>query len=264
MKKNTYIKCKFVSHHHNLLLEDFEYFQQPNLMVKILEVGPNYFSVCCFKDDSELDIQAFLNKVYYIFSSLLLAFNVGTMGHFSFDFKLVPPINLSVVENGQEINVSPINFPYKNDEPMLTLNKTLVWQVFQLFISFLKEKNEIFKIEYLKGLYNLHNNFLDINFVNEAFSNFYRSFEFFCTQKILSVNKLSNEKKQLRGVLQEFGFEEEILKDFDKIYNLRCNKAMHAQKGITNIEIEAAIRLKVFLDALMHKHYKHLWKKNEN
>ena len=130
-----------------------------------------------------------------------------------------------------------------------------------MLIALGHEKDRPLTTEYIKGLYNLHNGFFDINFMNESFSNFYKAFEYFCTERMLQVKKLKNEKKQLRCVLSDFGFKDDALKDFDKIYFTRCNLAMHAQKGLQAIDKEVVIRIKIFLDSIMHKYYQPVWEK---
>jgi hypothetical protein len=60
-------------------------------------------------------------------------------------------------------------------------------------------------------------------------------------------------------VLSHFGFEEEVLKDFDKLYVIRSNQAMHAQKDLALVDKEDVIRIKIFLDSIMHKYHQHIW-----
>jgi hypothetical protein len=150
---------------------------------------------------------------------------------------------------------------YQSKDKDLDITEGLVWRALQLFLAMGSEKDDAFRKEYIKGLYNFHLRFLDIQFANEAFSNFYRAFEYFCTRKMLNARKLSNEKQELRGVLLDFGYSEEIVNDFDILYRIRCNQAMHSQKGLETVDIEAVTKLKIFLDSIMHKYYQPVWEK---
>lgn len=154
---------------------------------------------------------------------------------------------------------------YKFNEDLLEINKDLVWRSLKIMIALGGERDQVFISEYIKGIYNLHNTFFNINFKNESFSNFYRAFEYFCTTKILNLKKLTNEKTQLKSVLSEFGFKQDVLEVFDSIYVVRCNEIMHAQKGLnTEVDMETLVRLKIFLDSILHKYYEPKWKESRS
>jgi hypothetical protein len=219
--------------------------------------------VSCYRTKDENTPEIFYSKAHDIISHFLIAINVATLGLFTWDFKFVSPAPYQYVD----VKKNKAHFlfvgtqKYVFEEELLQIQKPLIWRTLQLLIVFGTEKDRPLTTEYIKGLYNFHNGFFDINFINESFSNFYKAFEFFCTKRILKVNKLKNEKKQLRFVLSEFGFKENALKDFDKIYLKRCNLAMHAQKGLQPIDKGAVLRIKIFLDSIMHKYYRPVWEK---
>jgi hypothetical protein len=56
--------------------------------------------------------------------------------------------------------------------------------------------------------------FFDIPFRKEAFANFYRSFEYFVTNRILKTKKLKNELKQFKEVLQSLDLKPEVVQMF--------------------------------------------------
>jgi len=257
------IRTKILSHHHLLTDDAFEYFQKSDLLLQVSDVKKSSFIVSCYRTEGDKIPEVFYAKSHDIISHFLMAINVATLGHFTWDFRFVSPAPYLYVD--AQNNKSKFLFgdspKYISAEEPLQIQKPLIWRTLQLLLALGNEKDRTLKTEYIKGLYNFHNAFFDIQFLNEAFSNFYKAFEFLCTKRMLRVKKLSNEKKQLRGVLSEFGFEENILDEFDKIYLIRCNMAMHAQKGLQAIDKEAVVRIKIFLDSIMHKYYQPVWEK---
>ena len=255
------IRTLIVSHHHRLTENSFEYFMKPNLRLQVSNVTERSFIVSCYRVQTDTRLDTFYAKSHDIISYFLIAINVATLGHFTWDFRFVSPAPYLFVDAHEENNrfLFAEAAKYVSSEDPMELSKTLVWRTLQLFLALGKERDQRLKAEYIKGLYNFHNGFFDIEFRNEAFSNFYKAFEFFCTVKMLGTNKLRNEKKQLRAVLSEFGFKEPVLEEFDKIYMIRCNQAMHAQRGLESIDNEAIVRIKIFLDSIMHKYYQPIW-----
>jgi len=260
---NPCITMKVVSHHHRLIPEAFELFQSVDLLLKVTDVEQKTFLVSCYETETDTTAEGFVGRCHEIFSYFLISINVATLGNYSWDFPFISSTPYVFVDKDKGKSEQLFHSPeqYKNIDEDLDITKEMVWRTLQLFLALGSEKDDSFRKEYIKGLYNFHHNFLDIHFANEAFSNFYRAFEYFCTRKILNVSKLTNEKQELRGVLLVFGFNEESVKDFDVLYKIRCNQAMHSQKGLETIDIEATTRLKIFLDSMMHKFYEPIWKK---
>lgn len=263
VSKNVFVRTKVVSHYYLLTEDAFEYFRKPELLIEVSDVKENSFLLSCYKTASDPSLEIFYAKCHDIISHFLLAINVATLGHFTWDFRFVSQAPYLFVD--EHNNISHFLFSefakYKNNEQPLEINKGLMWRTLQLFLAIGNEQDRSLKKEYIKGLYNLHHSFFDIEFLNEAFSSFYKTFEFFCTARLLKVKKLTNEKRQLRKVLADFGFEEAVLTDFDKLYQIRCNQAMHAQKSLDSIDKEAVIKMKIFLDSIMHKFYQPIWEK---
>lgn len=259
--KGSCIRTKIISHYYKLSKE-FDLFQADNLLLRISDVEEHSFLISCYKSENDRSLELFYGKCHEIISYFLVSINVATLGNFSWDFQFISAAPYILIDYDKNISDFLYNKPnqYKHKENYLDINKDLVWRTLQLLLSFMKEKDDNLKKEYIKGLYNFHHGFFDIEFNNEAFSNFYKAFEFFCTTKILKTKKLSNEKKQLRDVLSALGFRNELLNEFDGLYKIRCDQAMHAQRGLNSIDKESVSKIKVFLDSVMHKYYQPLWK----
>ena len=264
--KGTCIRTKIISHYHKLTEQAFEVFQADDLLLRISDVEERSFLISCYKAENDSSLELFYGKCHDIISYFLVAINVATLGNFSWDFQFISAAPYILIDYEKNISSFLYNKPnqYSHKEEYLDINKNLIWRTFQLFLSLGNEKDDTLKKEYIKGLYNFHHGFFDIEFNNEAFSNFYKAFEFFCTTKILKTNKLSNEKKQLRDVLSNIGLRNKILEEFDSIYKIRCEQAMHAQRGLKSIDKHSVSKLKVFLDSVMHKYYQPLWKNFKN
>jgi len=261
MRLTTTIK----SYHHELNAPAFEIFSSEKSSLQISDVRSDEFRITFNSSRGEPDA-AFIDRANDIICYYLVALNAATLGHFSWDFKFVSPISyLHSPESGKGEDTLFFQTPstYKFDEEKLQITSTLIWRSLRIMLALGEERNSPLVREYIKGLYNLHQTFLGLTFVNEAFANFYKAFEYFCTVYYLKKKKLDNEKKELKSVLRDFGFKEEIINDFDPIYVARCSEIMHAQQGLKSVDIDHVIKLKVFLDSLLHKHYEPIFNSGE-
>src|SRR4030042_1528926 len=81
--------------------------------------------------------------------------------------------------------------------------------------SLLREAEEDFRREYLKGIIHLNAGFGDLVFHREAFANFYRAFEYFVTARVLKKTKLANEGKELNEGMALMGLTDQFCEAFD-------------------------------------------------
>jgi hypothetical protein len=221
--QSTCIRTKIISHYYKLSEDAFGLFQTDDLLLRISDVKEHSFLISSYKSENDRYLESFYGKCHDIISYFLVAINIATLGNFSWDFQFISAAPYTLIDHNKTTSEILYNKPnqYVHQEDYLDINKELVWRTLQLFLSLSNEKDDRLKKEYIKGLYNFHHGFFDIEFNNEAFSNFYKAFEFFCTTKILKTNKLSNEKKQLRDVLSNLGFRNELLNEFDRLYKIR-------------------------------------------
>jgi hypothetical protein len=261
LNKGDCIRTSIVSHHHRMSEDAFDLFMRPDSLLQVSNVKERSFLLSCYRGEEDDKSDLFYAKSHEVISYFLIAINVATLGHFTWDFRFVSAPPYMFIDShrgkGQFLFAEPARYVFS--EPLLEITKSLVWRTLQLLLALGNERDQQLKTEYVKGLYNFHNGFFDIDFLNEAFGNFYRAFEFFCTSKMLKTKRLKNEKKQLRGVLRDFGFQETVLEDFDKVYMIRCTQAMHAQRGLEAIDKDAVVKIKIFLDSIMHKYYQPIW-----
>ncbi|HHQ4643146.1 TPA: hypothetical protein ACSP3W_001406 [Aeromonas veronii] len=253
-----YLNSRIKSHHHELKESDFDLFSSEKYSFRVSQVTSDAFTLSIKKKQDE-HLEAFTERAHSIISFYLVALNVATLGHFSWDFQHVSPVPYFISDNSDELK-SHLAFykraGYLYDENKMSLSSELIHRSLKIMLAISKERDDVFIGEYIKGIYSLHGNFFNINFTIESFASFYRAFEYFCTVKILKQNKLSNEKRSLESVLRNFGFEDDVLSNFGQIYNIRCSDVMHAQRGLASqASVDLIIRLKILLDALLHRYY---------
>ncbi|NOJ17328.1 hypothetical protein F0239_07535 [Vibrio jasicida] len=240
----------------------FELFSKDRYSFQVSQVTEDAFTLSIRSAEGEKN-EAFVARSHSLISFYLVALNVATMGHFSWDFQMVSPVPYFYSEKLQNYLMLHKGTDYLYDEEKMDISSELVWRSLKIMLALASEKDDVFISEYIKGIYSLHNNFFSINFTVESFASFYRAFEYFCTVKILKQKRLNNEKRQLKAILADFGFNDLILEDFDRIYAVRCSEVMHAQRQLAEqVDIDLIIRLKIFLDALLHKHYEPIWGKS--
>ena len=125
-----------------------------------------------------------------------------------------------------------------------------------IYGSILREEDQSFRREYLKGIIHSDIGFADLSFYREAFANFYRSFELFVTSRILKKTKLKNELKAIQDALLSLGLPHEMCDEFQTLYRLRSEQVMHAQRLPREIESEDVLKIKVFADYVLYKYYR--------
>jgi hypothetical protein len=121
-----------------------------------------------------------------------------------------------------------------------------------VFGSLAQERKPYFRTEYLKGVYHFGLEFFDLTFRKDAFANFYRCFEHFIADRVLSVRKLQNECKQLTGGLRKLRVPEVVVNMFkNELYPLRSAQVMHSQTEQVEIEWEKVAKIKALTDTAM-------------
>jgi len=195
-----FLKAKIISHHNILSTNSFELMSSPSSLLSISEVKKNSFMLSVESLPKE-DKGSFMGRAHSVISFYVVALNVASLGHFSWDFQLVSPVPYFMsnsVESTGEFQFLHKPSGYKFDEEMIPLPRETSWQVLKIMIALGKERDDVFISEYIKGIFNLHNCFFNISFINEAFANFYRALEYFTARKILRCKKLKNEKVTIK------------------------------------------------------------------
>lgn len=251
--------CSIISYTHLLNEDAFKFLEHPQVAIKAKNIEKDRF-ILVWDTTNRPDLQSEYEwfHAHITFSSFLAALNIATLGIFSWS---------------EGLNVGPIYGQYDpetNKSQLITLNQDHRQEVEEkkyltdldientiiLFRLLAQEEESFSRSEYLKGIIHLRISHYDINFHREAFSNFYRSFEYFVTQKVLKITKLKNELKEMQGVLSAYGVKGDLLDEFKEMYKLRSSQIMHAQNEQVAITYDDAKKIKAYADLLMHSYYR--------
>ncbi|MCE9518288.1 MAG: hypothetical protein K8R87_01770 [Verrucomicrobia bacterium] len=247
--------------------EAFDFIALPECDLDIHEISETTFSLGISSSKfPATSPREFACKGSHVSSYFLMAINVATLGHFEWASKSNMMTSFSLVnESTKQILRLPLNLEYQFPTPKSQLTSGMMMRAAQLMFALAREGSPHVRTEYLKGIYHFGFSYFDLSFAKDAFANFYRSFEYFVTQRILKLRKLSNEKKQIVAAMKQIGLNDSIIEMFSsEIYPLRGGQVMHAQNDQTEIEWEHVAKTKLLADVMMHELYKPIWEKHSN
>lgn len=261
--------CHVRCHSHTLSEAAFRLLASPDCTIKVRDVTASTFFLEVQSSDYPAlsKIEEFTAFGSYSLSFFLMALNVGSLGHFDWAAKTqaIPIYSLFNHDMKQGVGISSgANYIYPA-EAVSPLIETDINHAILVFGALSKEDDKNVRQEYLKGLYHHGLDFFDVSFRKEAFANFYRSFEFFVTNRILKEKKLSNELKQFREVLRSLNLKAEIVQMFaEELYRLRSEQVMHSQRKQIEIEWEQVSKMKFLTDVTMQEFYRPIWEEDFN
>lgn len=268
MKNNTVtsfrLECSVRSYSHKLSENAISLLMSGKTNIYVKHVKEKTFTLGCINEPKiSRRIEEFAPIAHICFSNYIIALNIATLGHFFWNWIGVPLslyrfIDQQNPKHGANIVLRIMKQKEKEIEEITAkeIQKSAL-----LYGALCKEDNPNVRKEYIKGIMHLSFEFFDIDFYKEAFGNFYRSFENFATERILKASKLNNELKDLQRVIINLGLGNDIAGEFGRLYKLRCNQIMHAQKKQVEIEINDALKMKTIQDVVLHKVYKPVWEK---
>lgn len=258
------ITCSIRSLSHRLNKEAFSLLMPGEIDIFVSDVKEKTFLLSIINQSAgSKTLEQFSVVAHLCFSNFLMALNIATLGHFTWNFgTFVSQFYQCIVpENERRTKIIALQRIKENENDIRDITKQQIRNTKLLFIALAEERESNVKKEYIKGILHLSLDFFDIDFHREAFGNFYRSFENFATGRILKVKNLTNEKKQLQEAIIKCGFPNKLAEEFLPLYILRSEQVMHAQKKQVNIKIDDALKMKVILDAILHKVYQPIWEK---
>lgn len=252
------VSCVFESHSHNLSESAFSILMSDDNLSKVRRVDKRYVELLIRAEKEYFDNpDKFYLHAHGVASNFLMALNVACLGHFTWaNATQLSPVY--EIENEGNPEGNKILFLPRRKYPIDTIDITEkeVRNALILSGALLGEEDQNIRREYVRGIVHLGLVFGDVNFDKEAFSNFYRLFEYLTTKRIKKKQKLSNELKELKAVIIDSGLSGEVADEFKKLYQLRSEQVMHAQQEQVSVLLDDVLKMKKFLDFVLFKYYK--------
>lgn len=246
------------SYSHILKESAFAVLMSDEPLVRVLDIREDRFKVEVRMTEEMKEINRdYFGYGFLVSSNFLVALNIATLGHFSWTvgsrmFWHCEHIGPSGKTEQILMNSQDVFFPV--EKRLLTeeeIRKSVI-----ICGSLMREPEQNFRSEYLKGIIHLNAGFGDLVFHREAFANFYRSFEYFITTRVLKKKKLTNEMRELKEGIRLLGLADQFCDEFVTLYKKRSEQVMHAQRAPKEIEAEDVLKIKVFTDYALHRYYR--------
>jgi hypothetical protein len=246
------------SHSHILDESAFSILMSEESITRVFNVTPDSFKVAVIMTEGmKKENTDYFGYAFGVSASFLVALNIAALGHFTWTvgnrmFWHCEHIGSSGKIENIFINSKDVSFPVEKRE--ITENE--VRNTMLILASILRDADQTFRQEYLKGIIHLGAGFGDIVFIREAFANFYRSLEYFITTRVLKKKKLTNEMKELKEGMRLLGLSEELSEEFTSLYKVRSEQVMHAQREPNEIDMDDVLKIKVLTDYALHTYYR--------
>lgn len=258
MKIYSQFITEIKSHSHILDESNFSVLKSEESLTQVFDIKKDKFKVkVIMTEEMKRDNHDYFGYAFMVSSSLLMALNIAALGHFTWTvgnsmFWFCEHIGPSGKRDKIIMKQKDLSFPAERRE----LTEGEIRNSIIILGSLLYEPDQTFRQEYLKGITHLSAGFGDLVFSREAFANFYRSFEYFITTRVLKKSKLSNEVKDIQEGMLLLGLSDEFCEEFINLYKLRSEQVMHAQREPKEIDTDDVIKIKVFTDFALHKYYR--------
>lgn len=262
------LACPITSYSHRLNSNALKLLQSGNAFIGVSDVTEHSFFARVMNLQKTDSLDKFMATAQQSVSYLLMVFNLGTLGHFIWSrneqdiypqFSIVDPTDNTAIKM---LKHSPNKmFPV---EELRDLTEEELRRTALLFIAIAKDPIKQVAQEYLKGVYHLSLEIFEMRFDREAFANFYRSLEFFITDRVLKVRKLDNEVQDIKRGIREIGLGEVLAEEFEDLYRTRSEQVMHAQREQVNLDRDSVLKMKMIADAVMNKVYEPIWRDEMN
>jgi len=226
--------------------------------VHVLDIKEDRFKVEVRMTEENKDV----NKDYFgygflISSSLLMALNIAALGHFTWTVgsrMFWHCEHTGPSGKAEQIYMHSQDIPLTDEKRLLTEED--VRNSLLICGALLRESEEDFRREYLKGIIHLNAGFGDLVFHREAFANFYRAFEYFITKRVLKKIRLTNEMKELKEGIRLMGLTDKLCEEIVGLYKKKSEQVMHTQRTSGAIDVDDVLKMKVFTDYALHEYYR--------
>ncbi len=228
------------------------------LLTRVFDVRQDSFKVeVLMTEEMKKTNTDYFGYAFIVSSSFLMALNIAALGHFTWT------VGNRMFWHCEHIGPSgkAEQVFLNSKDPIFAVEKTVLTEgearnSIIICGSLLRETDQSFRKEYLKGIIHLGAGFGDLTFDREAFGNFYRAFEYFITSRVFGKKKLGNELRDLNKGVRSLGLPDKVCEELTGLYKIRSEQVMHAQKGPKDIDIDDVLKIKVFTDYVLHVYYR--------
>ena len=246
------------SYSHTLEESAFSVLMSEQSLTRVFNVTQDRFKVEVIMTEEMMKGNTdYFGYAFGVSSSFLVALNIAALGQFTWTvgnrmFWHCEHIGPSGKAEQVFMNTKEFTFPTERR----VLSEGEVRNSIIILGSLLRDTDQNFRREYLKGIIHLSAGFGDLSFSREAFANFYRSFEYFITTRVLQKKKLDNELKDLKQGIRSLGLSDKFCEEFANLYKIRSEQVMHAQRGPKDMDMDDVLKIKTFTDYALHKYYR--------
>ena len=258
MKTYSRFITEIKSHSHILDESALSILMSEQSITRVFNVTPESFKMAVIMtEDMKKENTDYFGYAFGVSASFLVALNIAALGHFTWTvgnrmFWHCEHIGPSGKIENVFINSKDVSFPAEKR----SLTSSDARNSMILCATILRETDQTFRQEYLKGIIHLGAGFADLLFNREAFANFYRAFEYFITTRVLKKTKLGNEMKDLKEGIRLLGLPDIYFEEFKSLYKVRSEQVMHAQKEPRGMDMDDVLKIKVFTDYALHTYYR--------
>jgi hypothetical protein len=248
------------SHSHILSKSAFAILTRDDLHTRVIDVKEDRFTIeTIMTDEMKKENKDYWGYALVVSSSYLMALNIAALGHFTWitgNNMFWHCIHVGPSGEMDQIVMRTHNKLFPDHIEKAVLTERVVKNSMIIYGSILREEEQSYRREYLKGILHIDAGFADLTFYREAFANFYRSFEHFMTNRILKKNKLRNELREIQDGLLSLGMSKDFCDEFQVLYKMRSEQVMHAQRLPKEIDGEDVLKIKAFTDCVLYKYYR--------
>jgi hypothetical protein len=246
------------SHSHTLDKSAFSVLMSEQSLMRVFDVRQDRFKVeVIMTEEMKKTNKDYFGYAFAVSSSFLVALNIAALGHFIWtvgDRMFWHCEHIGPSGKAEQVFMNSKDPIFPAEKRGLTEGE--VRNSIIICGALMRDTDQTFRKEYLKGIIHISPGFADISFNREAFANFYRAFEYFITSRVLGKKKLGNELRDLSKGIRSLGLSDEVCKELPNLYKIRSEQVMHAQKGPKDIDIDDVIKIKVFTDYALHRYYR--------
>jgi hypothetical protein len=249
--------CILRSDAHRIEPDSFRRFLSDEINTRILRLDDNRIRVSVRAHQASESIDEHLHHAHHVIKAVVLALNVGSLGHFYWEEGPWAHPRLTITDELDGLNRRDFAIVAKPESPDFgeprAFSDSDEYRTVLVFGVFARGSANVLENEYCRGLLLHRMQYCEIDFRREAYMCFYRVLEHFVTRRILGVPKLQNELRDIQSCIRKLGFGEMLINEMKELYQIRSSQTAHAQNIPRKITLDEVMKIKIYVDALLNK-----------